>query len=222
MMAVTYPNESSSYREARNALLEAEINLRNQIEEVAAMRRSLPEGGLIKEDYLFTALDGRQHPISSLFAEGQDTLMIYSFMYGETAQAPCPMCVSLIDGVNGEMQHIRQHVGFIAVAAAAPETLTALTAGRGWDQVPFFSTQGTSYQQDYNGVFDLESNAPAPMMNVFKRDADGIRHFWGTESLFADVGGQARHMDLMWPLWAALDMTPAGRGEDWYPALNYQ
>ncbi|MHB2020084.1 MAG: hypothetical protein ACYCW6_24365 [Candidatus Xenobia bacterium] len=33
--------------------------------------------------------------------------------------------------------------------------------------------------------------------------------------------GQARHVDLLWPLWNVLDLTPEGRGKSWYPALEY-
>ncbi len=29
------------------------------------------------------------------------------------------------------------------------------------------------------------------------------------------------HSDMMWPLWNVLDLTPEGRGESWYPALEY-
>jgi predicted dithiol-disulfide oxidoreductase (DUF899 family) len=48
-----FPNESAEYRTARNELLNAEIALRRQTEAVAAMRRALPIGGEIKEDYAF-------------------------------------------------------------------------------------------------------------------------------------------------------------------------
>jgi len=44
---VRFPNESAEYRRARNALLEAEIALRSQIEATAQLRRSLPLGGKI-------------------------------------------------------------------------------------------------------------------------------------------------------------------------------
>jgi predicted dithiol-disulfide oxidoreductase (DUF899 family) len=41
--------------------------------------------------------------------------------------------------------------------------------------------------------------------------------------LFApeDPGQNTRHIDLVWPLWNVLDMTPQGRGTDWFPKLNY-
>jgi predicted dithiol-disulfide oxidoreductase (DUF899 family) len=48
-----FPGESDEYRAARNALLQAEIDLRQQIEHVAALRRQLPEGGQVPEDYVF-------------------------------------------------------------------------------------------------------------------------------------------------------------------------
>jgi predicted dithiol-disulfide oxidoreductase (DUF899 family) len=45
MEHLSFPNESAECRTARNALLDAEIALRRQIEAVAAQRRSLPPGG---------------------------------------------------------------------------------------------------------------------------------------------------------------------------------
>ena len=59
-----FPNESESYRQARQRLLEAEIALRDQAEEVAALRRQLPPGGLVQEDYLFEGLDSARQPHS--------------------------------------------------------------------------------------------------------------------------------------------------------------
>ena len=44
MEHLRYPNESTGYRAARNALLNDEIALRAQIEAVAAKRRALPLG----------------------------------------------------------------------------------------------------------------------------------------------------------------------------------
>ncbi len=60
-----------------------------------------------------------------------------------------------------------------------------------------------------------------PMMNVFVKKDDGIHHFWGSELLYAPADGQPRHVDLLWPLWNIFDVTPGGRGTDWYPKLSY-
>jgi len=50
-----------------------------------------------------------------------------------------------------------------------------------------------------------------------------VHHFYATELLFAPTerGQDPRHVDLIWPLWNLLDLTPEGRGTSWYPALDY-
>ena len=58
-----WPNESDQYRKKRDRLLTAEAELRRQIEAVAELRRSLPQGGQIKEDYTFTDC-ATENPIS--------------------------------------------------------------------------------------------------------------------------------------------------------------
>ena len=54
-----YPNESRAYGRARANLLAEEIELRRQIERVAAQRRALPPGGEVPADYLFEEKTGR-------------------------------------------------------------------------------------------------------------------------------------------------------------------
>ncbi len=88
---VRFPGESDSYRSARNELLDAEIELRRQIEAVAAKRRKLPLGGEVPEDYAFDASDGRKVRLTELFRDGKDTLVIYSFMFGPQMEQPCPL-----------------------------------------------------------------------------------------------------------------------------------
>ena len=46
-----HPNESESYRRSRQNLLVQEIELRRQIERVAQLRRELPLGGEVSEDF---------------------------------------------------------------------------------------------------------------------------------------------------------------------------
>jgi predicted dithiol-disulfide oxidoreductase (DUF899 family) len=80
-----FPNESPEYRQARNALLAEEIELRRNIERVAAIRRALPSGGEIPEDYTFEGHGGAVR-ISQLFGD-KDTLVIYSMMFGPATRA---------------------------------------------------------------------------------------------------------------------------------------
>ena len=55
---VRFPNESAEYRQARDALLAEEIELRRHIERVAQQRRALPPGGDVTGDYRFEGEDG--------------------------------------------------------------------------------------------------------------------------------------------------------------------
>ena len=121
--SVRFPGESDSYRTARNELLNEEIELRQHIEAVAAKRRLLPLGGTLPEDYVLAELGedrkARAIRLSQLFSDGQDTLIIYSFMYGPKMAEPCPNCTSILDALDGEVPHVTQRVG-VAVIAKSP------------------------------------------------------------------------------------------------------
>src|ERR1700753_4082145 len=85
MEHLSYPNESTEYRTARNELLDEEMALRVQIEAVAAKRRALPLGGEVAQDYIFERIGKTSMPekvkMSDLFGS-YETLVLYSFMYG--------------------------------------------------------------------------------------------------------------------------------------------
>ncbi|MGO4832891.1 DUF899 family protein, partial [Rhizobiaceae sp. 2RAB30] len=98
---IRFPNESDAYREARNALLAEEIELRRHIERVAELRRRLPPGGVVTRDYRFEGEDG-EVGLADLFS-GKDTLVVYSYMYGPQRARPCPMCTALMSAWDGEL-----------------------------------------------------------------------------------------------------------------------
>ena len=93
-MTIRFPGESTAYRAARDRLLEQEIELRRATEKVAALRRTLPPGGVVPEDYVFQAAAANGAPgdvrLSELFAAGKDSLVIYNFMFSRdpTTRAP--------------------------------------------------------------------------------------------------------------------------------------
>src|SRR4029453_13071658 len=123
-MSTRFPNESAEYRAARNSLLRREIDLRRQMEAVAAEVRQLPDGGQVPEDYVFQRMGAGGAPeavsMSELFRDG-NTLMIYHYMFPRhsqderrgpatgsmaaipLAQGPCPSCTALIDMWEGTM-----------------------------------------------------------------------------------------------------------------------
>src|SRR6476620_1140735 len=207
-MAITFPGESAEYRAARNRLLEQEIELRRAMEAVAAERRRLPPGGLVPQDYAFQAGEpggGRAEVrLSELFAPGRDSLVIYSMMFprdprddrpgpasGQTAllplaQGPCPSCTAFLDQLDGAAEHAAQHIN-LAVAGKAPiERIVTFAAERGWRRLRLLSSAGTTYNRDY--LAESPDGEQQPMLNVFHRDGETIRHFWGSELFYAPTG----------------------------------
>jgi predicted dithiol-disulfide oxidoreductase (DUF899 family) len=216
-----FPNESKPYRAARNRLLRAEIALRRQVEKVAAMRRKLPAGGKVPQDYVFEEGEPASRvKLSELFGD-RDTLVAYSFMYGPKMAHACPMCTSMLDGLNGNAPHIAQRTNLVVIAKSPLARVLEFARGRGWSNLRLLSSAGNDYNRDYRG--EGPDGAQWPMLNVFVRRRGAIRHFYGTELLFAKAerGQNNRHVDMLWPLWNLLDVTPEGRGKDWYPKLQY-
>lgn len=223
-----FPGESDAYREARNRLLAAERDLRRQTEEVAALRRALPEGGSVKEDYLFQegAADFadtttvKEVRFSDLFAPGKDTLVIYSVMYPPDGSA-CPMCTAFLDALDGNAVHLTQRINLAVVAKAPVRTIRSYATSRGWTNLRLLSSGGNSYNADY--FAESPEGNQLPMLNVFRRGPGGIHHFYASELFMipSEPGQHPRHIDPLWPLWNVLDMTPEGRGTDWYPQIRY-
>lgn len=221
----SFPGESAEYRARREELLEAEARLRAQIEEVAELRRGLPPGGAVAADYRFDELTGegerRSVRMSELFTRGRSGLAIYSFMFGPEMKAACPMCTSMLDGLDGLARHIAERLDFVVVAKSPIGRIAEFAAGRGWRGLRLLSAHGNSYNADYQG--EDQNGNQLPMLNVFNRSDDGtIRHWWASELLYVPfASGEPRHVDLLWPLWNLLDLTPEGRGADWHPQLSY-
>ncbi len=216
------PGEDDAYRAARDELLAAEIDLRRRVEAVAALRRGLPAGGEVKEDYVFVEGDpATETRFSELFADGKDSLAVYSFMFAPDAEAACPMCTAFLDSLNGAAPHIGQRLNLAVVAKAPIGRLRDWAAARGWTNLRLLSSGNNSYNRDYFG--ETPDGEQTGMMNVFHRTGDLIRHTYTSEMLFApaEPGQNPRHIDQVWPLWNLFDLTPEGRGTDWFPKLDY-
>ncbi|CAN5205828.1 DUF899 domain-containing protein [soil metagenome] len=214
-----FPNDSKEYRKARNELLEAEMALRIQIENVAKMRRSLPLGGKVKEDYVFMDLAGEKRKLSELFEDGKDTLLLYSMMFDPSGDVPCQMCNSLVDGLTGNAHHITQKVNLAVIGKAPIEKIRTYAKQAGWDGIQLLSSFENTYNVDYFGEIDGEQQ---PIMNVFVKKEGAIYHTWGSELCFAipETGQDPRAMDSIWPLYNIFDLTPEGR-ENYYPDIPH-
>jgi predicted dithiol-disulfide oxidoreductase (DUF899 family) len=214
---VRFPNESTGYRQARDALLAEEIELRRHIERVAELRRALPPGGPVTGDYRFEG-EGGAVSFADLFGS-KETLVVYSYMYGPERERPCPMCTSLMSAWDGEAPDIEQRVAFAMVARSPIERLVAFKQKRGWKNLKLYSDSRGDYTRSYVSPDD----ADVPAFNVFTRRDGTVRHFWSGEmgSATADPGQDPRGAPDLMPIWTILDATPEGRGKDWYPKLEY-
>ena len=236
---MAFPNESAQYREARNALLDAEIALRRQIEAVAEMRRALPPGGEVPEDFVFERIGANYRPeqvrLSELFGEFP-SIMLYSFMFGPERDEPCPGCTHLLDCAEGAARHLPYRAPMYVVSRSPIARLEAWAHQRGWDHLRMLSTAGNSYNDRYYGntaaltpemravrQYTPDEYWDEPMLNVFRKDGDTIRHFWGSEMVFGpeDPGQDHRGLDFFDSLWGLLDTTPEGRGKDYFPKVKY-
>ena len=174
---------------------------------------------------------------SELFTPSKDALVIYHMMFprwskderagasmGKTAllplaEQPCPSCTSVVDGLNGPATHLTDKVDLVIVSKADPARLGTYAQERGWTNLRLMSCRNNTFNRDYHG--ETADGEQIPVLNVFSRDEDGIRHRWASELTF--VRGDNSPLDPIWPIWGVLDLTPNGRGETAaYPSLQYE
>jgi predicted dithiol-disulfide oxidoreductase (DUF899 family) len=232
-MPVTFPGESAEYRAARDRLLAEEVELRRAMERVAAARRDLPPGGAVREDYVFEGAGAEREAtpvrLSELFAPGHDSLIVYSFMFPRSpgddrpgpADGACPSCTAFLDQLDGAAEHVSQRVSMAIVAKAPIDRLLAFADERGWRRLRLVSSRANTFNRDY--LAESDTGSQLPMLNVFHRDGDEIRHFWGSELFYAptDPGQDPRHTGTVEPLWNLFDLTRTGRAGDWEEQLDY-
>jgi predicted dithiol-disulfide oxidoreductase (DUF899 family) len=207
------PNASDDYRRAREKLYAAEKSLLEQVEQVAEMRRELPQGPEVP-DYEFIGLDGPVR-LSQLFDPDREPyLVMYHVMYFAGDDSFCPMCSGWIDGLNGVAHHIAQRVNFVAASAAPPERLQQWARQRGWDRLRVLSDVGTQLA-DAISARD-EDGAPDSTVAVFSKSGATLRHVYTMHP----YDGRERGIDLLNPVWHVFDLAPCGRG-DFYLENDY-
>jgi predicted dithiol-disulfide oxidoreductase (DUF899 family) len=220
------PNESAEYLAAREELRQAEVELMQQRERVAGLRRQLPKGATV-EDYEFlegpASLDDGDEPVrrvrmSELFTAPDRSLVIYHLMFGKKQSKPCPMCTAWLDAFNGVAHHLAHNVDLAIVAAADPATLRAHARDRGWDKLRLLSAGESTFKYDL-GSEDREGGQDSTI-SVFTRESDGtLYHFYSCHPALApDI--KERGIDELNPIWNMLDLTPQGRGT-FYASLDY-
>lgn len=215
-----FPGESSEYARAREALLAEEIELRRHETRVAAQRQALPPGPVIDKDWKFKDEQGFDASLSDLFGE-HDTLITYFWMFGPERDRPCPMCTNTVGSLNGNARDIRQRAALKVLGRSSVKRQYEFAQERGWRDTEFVQTVGDDYANDLGLL--RPDGFEDPALIVYRKDGDQVRLFWAAETNgeMADPGQDPRTSPDLGILWTVLDLTPQGRGTDWYPRLSY-
>lgn len=215
-----FPGQSEDYRAAREALLSEEIELRRHLTRVTEQRRALPAGPVVEKNYRFKDENAFEVGLSDLFGD-KDTLVTYFWMYGPQRERPCPMCTNWLGAVNGNAADIKQRAALKILGRSSVDRQFQFALERGWRNLNFVQTVGDDYANDLGLINSDGTENPA--LVVFRRDGNTVRLFWASEMQreMADPGQDPRDAPDVASLWSILDLTPEGRGSDWYPKLNY-
>ena len=211
-----YPGDSADYRRARTALLAEEIELRRHIERVAEQRRAMPLGGAVG-DFTFRDKNDAALKMADLFGD-KDTLVTYTWMFGPQRPRPCPMCTAFLDAFDKPSRTIMQRVGFAVLGRSPVARQLSAARDRGWQHLQFFRCTD-DFARDYRALGPQGEEYPA--LDVWVRRDGRVHHFWAGElGGTQDSGQDPRGAPDPTPLWNILDLTPGGRGTDWYPTLD--
>jgi predicted dithiol-disulfide oxidoreductase (DUF899 family) len=215
MIPYLMPNAGVEYARARQELWNAERELRDHVERVAAQRRELPPGPLVKEYEFF---DGRRRvTLSELFEDGKPQLFMYHVMYFQDDREFCPMCSMWIDGLDGIAHHVMQRANIVAATLAPFEALQAWKERRGWRRIPVVADVDPSFARDTSA--EDRDGHPVSTVLVFEKTPEGVRHTYTAHAEM--IKDQVyRGIDQLCPTWHVFDLLPSGRG-DWLASNSY-
>ena len=214
-----FRGESAEYHEARRALLAEEIAFRRHMTRLVEQRQAPPLGPVIEKDYRFKDANGEDVGLIDLFGD-HDTLVSYFWMYDPQRERPCPMCTAFLGALDVPSRDIAQRVAVAVIGRSPVSRQLAFARERGWRNLTFYQCIGDDFPRDYRGLSPDGDEWPA--LDVWIRRDGRAHHFWASElGGTEDPGQDPRGAPDPTPLWNILDLTPAGRGTDWYPKLSY-
>ena len=94
------------------------------------------------------------------------------------AEGPCPSCTALPGQLEGAAEHVSQRVNLAVVGKAPLRRILAFAGERGWRRLRLLSSARTTYNRDY--FAETAEGHQRPMLNMFHRDGETIRHFWSS------------------------------------------
>jgi predicted dithiol-disulfide oxidoreductase (DUF899 family) len=213
-MTFAMPGAGDEYLAARGALMSAERELREQVERVAEMRRSLPPGPLVP-DYVFFDGDKRVR-LYDLFSDGKPYLLVYHFMHWQDDQEFCPMCSMWVDAWDGIAHHVEQRANIVAATLAPVDKVRAWAQHRGWHRIRVLADADAAFACDTGAEND--KGDPQPTVLVFEKTEEGVRHRYTGHA--ENNEGINRGLDQLCPTWHIFDLLPSGRG-DWNASNSY-
>jgi predicted dithiol-disulfide oxidoreductase (DUF899 family) len=163
MPVARHPDESPAYAKLRDELQQAEVELRDQRERVAALRRRLPRDHAIADATLEEIRDGQRVGVtlSELFEDPAKPLLLMHFMYGKAQTAPCPMCTAWADGYDGALPHIQQTANFAVLVAGDVATFSAYARHRGWRNLRLVGARDSDLKRTLGVETDDGARIPA-------------------------------------------------------------
>jgi predicted dithiol-disulfide oxidoreductase (DUF899 family) len=198
----------------RKELLAKEKELTRAKDEVAASLRRLPMVEIDKK-YVFQGTNGPVELVDLFDRRRQ--LIVYHFMFDPEWDAGCSSCSFLTDNI-GDLSHVNARDTTLVLVSRAPlAKLESYRKRMGWT-VPWYSSHGSDFNQDFHVTADETVKNPvynyvetpgrtgeAHGLSVFLREGERVFHTYST---------YARGLDNFIGTYHYLDVTPLGRQEE--------
>jgi predicted dithiol-disulfide oxidoreductase (DUF899 family) len=204
---------------ARIEFLAEEKEFTRQRDELTRRRQELP-WERVEKSYQFVGPTGARS-MSEMF-DGRSQLIVYHFMLGPDWEEGCKSCSFWADNFNGIPVHLNHRdVTFAAVSRAPLPKIEAYKTRMGWS-FPWFSSDGSEFNFDYQVSFTPEQIAEgraytnyAVRQNTMS-DLTGISVFYKDErgDIFHTYSCYSRGIDMLNGAYHYLDLVPKGRDED--------
>jgi len=141
--------------QAREALLEEEIEFRRHMTRLAEQRRALRPGPVIAKDYRFKKANGSELDLIDLFGD-DDVLVTYFWVYGPQRERPYPTRPNWLGAVNGKAAEIKQRVALKILGRSPIGRQLAFATKRTWSHLDFVQTVNDGYG-NHLGLIDAEA-----------------------------------------------------------------
>lgn len=215
---------------ARKELLAKEKEFTRRRDALNTERRNLPMVE-VEHDYRFEGPDG-EVTLADLF-EGRKQLIVYHFMFDPEWEDGCPSCTAGTQEISqGFLDHLHVRDTTFAMTSRAPlAKLTRWKEKQGWDDIPWYSSNGSSWNYDFGVTIDesvtpneynYRTRAEYEAMGSDFFDYDQPFEMPG-QSCFLQADGKvfhtyshyARGLECTGGSYYYLDLTALGRQEDW-------